>query len=918
VKQAGYLAVSLIFNERSEILRLIIGMLKNDLQSNNDQIVSLALHCIANIGGKEFAESLATDVQQVLFSARSRSIVRKKAALALLRLYRKNPDVIPDEDTFPPKMLSLLDDNNIGVLTSITSLLIGVCSHTTRGFEVEAPIKLSAILYRLVFFDAQSPQIRSVYKYYNTLCPWLQVKVLKLLQYFPPSNDTASNTRLAQSLNKIITGTQMTRNANKNNADHAILFEAVKLVIHLARFGNTQLADITVKTLWNFIRSTDLNMRYLGLETMAKMTLFTDALPAIRAHQSLVINLLKDPDVSLRKRAIDLLFAVCDRSSVEEVVNNLLDLLRIEQVEYREELVLKIAILAESFAPSLTWYVDVVIQLLSAGGAFISDDIWYRVVQLVANNESLQDYASTKCFEVLRDQAGLHENGIKLTSYILGEFGHTIRDPTITGEAIFNVMMNKFRTASSSTRGLMLTSFAKMFNSYPELVGPIVSVFESCKTSMDPELQQRAVEYLMLSRKPDHIAKEVLNLMPPYPEKENTLLRTLQKKTKSSADRDVWSQTSPVAASASTLSGGATPEASAEPEAEPEAVPEAAQAPQQNTSLDILGSLLGTSTPAATPAAQPAAPAASIGGLASLLDVASAAPASSAAPAASAGGSGLFDIFGAAATPAPAAADPVVPADAYPKQRPTQIIDVLRGESEIIYQSPVLSIACRTQTDPTAAHTVRMALVVANDASYPLQNVVLEPPGQQEILATEIKQDRFDTIAPQSQERFLIKWTALRPFESPPFIVLHFSHPAGRESLTLRVPVLIANFFAKRMLRAEEFNAGFSKLASQTVKRFELGTTITPESVKTLLENCFRMHIVDGCDSFPGNVYAVGQFTALKPSDGSSVTIVTCLKIETRPNVTQIRVTCHSAYAQVGSAILKCIQHVFKGTPIEQ
>jgi AP-2 complex subunit alpha len=50
------------------------------------------------VGGKEFAESLAVDVQRLLVSGTVRPIIRKKAALCLLRLYRRNPDVLNKDD----------------------------------------------------------------------------------------------------------------------------------------------------------------------------------------------------------------------------------------------------------------------------------------------------------------------------------------------------------------------------------------------------------------------------------------------------------------------------------------------------------------------------------------------------------------------------------------------------------------------------------------------------------------------------------------------------------------------------------------------------------------------------------------------------------------------------------------------------
>ena len=68
-KTVGYLACVLLLSETNEFLRLVINSVKNDLASHNDEVQSLALACVANVGGREFAETLAPDViYQVLRS----------------------------------------------------------------------------------------------------------------------------------------------------------------------------------------------------------------------------------------------------------------------------------------------------------------------------------------------------------------------------------------------------------------------------------------------------------------------------------------------------------------------------------------------------------------------------------------------------------------------------------------------------------------------------------------------------------------------------------------------------------------------------------------------------------------------------------------------------------------------------------
>ena len=70
------------------------------------------------------------------------------------------------------------------------------------------------------------------YNYYATPSPWLQVKLLRLLSYFPPPTvGTEAYKQLTECLTKIIKKTEVTKSVNKNNADHGILFEAANLVI---------------------------------------------------------------------------------------------------------------------------------------------------------------------------------------------------------------------------------------------------------------------------------------------------------------------------------------------------------------------------------------------------------------------------------------------------------------------------------------------------------------------------------------------------------------------------------------------------------------------------------------------------------------------------------------------------------------
>ena len=64
----GYLFISVLLSASSELMKLVIQSIKNDITSRNPVHVNLALHCIANIGSREMAEAFGKDIPKLLVS----------------------------------------------------------------------------------------------------------------------------------------------------------------------------------------------------------------------------------------------------------------------------------------------------------------------------------------------------------------------------------------------------------------------------------------------------------------------------------------------------------------------------------------------------------------------------------------------------------------------------------------------------------------------------------------------------------------------------------------------------------------------------------------------------------------------------------------------------------------------------------
>uniref|UniRef100_S4RDW3 Clathrin/coatomer adaptor adaptin-like N-terminal domain-containing protein n=1 Tax=Petromyzon marinus TaxID=7757 RepID=S4RDW3_PETMA len=94
-------------------------------------------------------------------------------------------------------------------------------------------------------------------------------------------------------------------------------------------------------------------------------------------------------------------------------------------------------------------------------------------------------------------------------------------------------MHSKFHLCSVSTRALLLSTYIKFVNLFPEIKPTIQEVLRSGNQlrNADAELQQRAVEYLKLSTvATTDVLATVLEEMPPFPERESSILAKLKKK----------------------------------------------------------------------------------------------------------------------------------------------------------------------------------------------------------------------------------------------------------------------------------------------------------------------------------------------------------------------------------------------------
>jgi AP-2 complex subunit alpha len=522
------------------MINSILGVIRKDVtkpgpekakknEPTTDTAQCLALCSIANISGLAVIQSLHAEVQHTLSAKSSSACVKKKAALCLLRLVRTSPKLIAGKE-MAQQMGVLLQDRHLGVLTSAASLLYGLAMQNNAEYEPLIPYAIH-ILGMLVIKKACARE----YLYYRTPSPWLQIKLLKYLQLYPQAlgqgNENGSSdqhiTQLANVVSKILTETDVSDSINKSNADHAILFEAVNLICTWGSAGPAPLREGAMKLLGKFISVREPNIRYLGLLTMAKLAQLEGTADSIKKHQATVLVSLKDADISVRRRALDLLFVMCDTDNAERIVDELVAHLVMADAAIREEMVLKIAILAEKYATDLRWYVDTILKLISISGDHVSDTIWHRVVQIVTNHPQgdLQAYTAATLL-VAASPRRCHETAVRVAAYVLGEFGFLVAErPGMSGEEQFRILHQHWATSDAGTQAILISTYAKLANLYEECRPLVAPVFARCKNSVHVEIQQRSAEYSAMREafSPEAV-EDLLREMPPFESKEQSAL----------------------------------------------------------------------------------------------------------------------------------------------------------------------------------------------------------------------------------------------------------------------------------------------------------------------------------------------------------------------------------------------------------
>eukprot|EP00897_Mesotaenium_endlicherianum_P007089 jgi/Mesen1/6408/ME000329S05571 len=506
-KRIGYLGLMLLLDERQEVLMLVTNSLKNDLNHTNQFISGLALCALGNICSAEMARDLSPEVERLLNS--NNSYVRKKAALCSIRIIRKVPELV---EYFTSPASGLLTDKHHGVLLGGVKLATELCNaspYALEHFRKQTPT-LVRILKNLVI-SGYAPE----YDVGGITDPFLQIRVLRLLRLVG-KGDPESSDIMSDVLAQVATNTEASKTAG-----NAILYECVSTIMGVEAIGGLRVLAINI--LGRFLAHRENNVRYVALNTLVKVVAIDTQ--AVQRHRNTIVECVKDSDISIRRRALDLVYALVNEHNIKVLTKELLEYLKVSDFEFKPDLTAKICALVQRFSPSKLWHIDIMIRVMVEAGQYMEDEVVRYLLVLITNAPELHGYTVRAFYRHFQQWKGQESLSV-VTAWCIGEYGEMLinhqgelegEEPlTVTESDVVDVMEGilKGPLSTGSARAYALTGLLKLTSRFPSCTERIKGLIEQHKGSLVLELQQRSVEFTTILSKHDKIKDTLVDRMP--------------------------------------------------------------------------------------------------------------------------------------------------------------------------------------------------------------------------------------------------------------------------------------------------------------------------------------------------------------------------------------------------------------------
>lgn len=491
-KRVGYLASALCFSPDHEFRFMLVNQIQRDMNSSNHLETCSALTAVCKIVTADMVPAVIGDVIKLL--KHEMEVVRKKAVCALHRLYQMDSSCIIDH---VDKVRRILCDRDPSVMGSSLILLHALIAADPIPFK-DLVSSFVSILKQII-----EHRLPREFDYHRIPAPWIQLHILRILSLLGRGDQSSS-----EGMYEVLVDV-MRRADTGINVGYAIVYECVRTITTI--YPNPLLLDAAATAISRFIRSDSHNLKYIGIKGLA--IIVKDHPKYAADHQMAVIDCLEDPDETLKRKTLDLLFRMTNSVNVEFIVEKLLSFLATATDDhFRTDLVGRITQCAERFAPSNSWFVNTVVRVFELAGDKVKMSVAQTLMQLIAEGSEVEEENETGERKSFDDELRTHavEDFLALLqkpaipdvlaqamAWILGEYGYLSQSQT--PELIMINLLDLCRqTTDSSTRCYTITALMKLVAQCGVCPPVVQNLVNTMAKSNSLEVVQRSIEFQSL------------------------------------------------------------------------------------------------------------------------------------------------------------------------------------------------------------------------------------------------------------------------------------------------------------------------------------------------------------------------------------------------------------------------------------
>ncbi|KAI0983293.1 hypothetical protein GJ496_001222 [Pomphorhynchus laevis] len=503
-KRIGYLGVTLLLDEHQSTHLLITNSLKKDLKSDNNYITSVALSAMAAICSDQMCRDCLYEVEQLMTSPDVN--VRKK---------------LPEyAEFFAGRIKPLLTDKHHSTVCNGAVLLLATLEHQyDRGSSAASFVSIIIRNLKSLLVAGYNPD----YDVGGISDPFLQVYLIKCIRKICSvygQTDELTFEILAQ----LAGSTEATKNVS-----NAVLYETVLTIISLID-SNQSLRILAINILGRFLANPDKNVKYVALGTL--LHIVKKDRVAVQNHQSTIAECLNDFDISVKRRAMQLTFAIIDSSNVKPLIASMIQFLSDCEQEFKGDCASDMFTCLSKYSSDIKWKIDMAIEILQQGGNFVRDDLIPRIIAIIASNCDYHKYACRHLFAVLNTDI-IQQPLCQIGCWCFGEYAKELLETlsifqNSKSDFVHNEITVKSLTdlvksilyntnSSSTTKAYAINCLMKINSKTNQLsISEVKQCLLSFTESTDTELQTRACEYRSALDHDESIRKEVFASMPEF------------------------------------------------------------------------------------------------------------------------------------------------------------------------------------------------------------------------------------------------------------------------------------------------------------------------------------------------------------------------------------------------------------------